>query len=514
VAETRTLINVDDLIRQSEQARETARVAKQKAEIEAAAKAATSKQAKRIKAQANNKFNYASTLEISLNNYEDKLRIFATKIARGDELTSVEQKELATVTNQYNQVTNAYNKAVSEGNTILSKLPEEQPKEDKTVTEDTKGEKPATTNVGGYSGIPEDVSSKVYAPVSNVPISEYLISINLGGKEKVKQLQEALKSAGPKIYKGPTDGVYRAPDLTRALEKVDAELRFYESTGITFKDRLEGLQRLAAVKTQGDGAVTTTTTISPIATATTYINAALKQVGINRDATPKEIADITKVLNDAESRFRTTTAGGVTRDLLGNRTQFIANLISTGKYVDPNTGKPIKGIKEDVKKATKVIGDLSKASTTAKADVRSLSTQALQSTARANGITLSPQQLEQYAMDIQNGKDIKVIQSQIRNLAGIGMPDSVKKLLAEGTDLETVYSPYKQTMAAVLELNPETINFTDPTLRSAIGPNGETPLYDFQRALRKDARWQYTNNAREDVFQSVGKVLQDFGFQG
>jgi membrane protein required for beta-lactamase induction len=39
-------------------------------------------------------------------------------------------------------------------------------------------------------------------------------------------------------------------------------------------------------------------------------------------------------------------------------------------------------------------------------------------------------------------------------------------------------------------------------------------LYDFQRALRKDARWQYTNNAREDVFQSVGKVLQDFGFQG
>jgi hypothetical protein len=43
---------------------------------------------------------------------------------------------------------------------------------------------------------------------------------------------------------------------------------------------------------------------------------------------------------------------------------------------------------------------------------------------------------------------------------------------------------------------------------------GEYTMYDFQRALRKDARWQYTNNAREDVFQSVGKVLQDFGFQG
>jgi hypothetical protein len=69
-------------------------------------------------------------------------------------------------------------------------------------------------------------------------------------------------------------------------------------------------------------------------------------------------------------------------------------------------------------------------------------------------------------------------------------------------------------MAAVLELNPTTISFTDPVLRSAIGPNGEVPLYDFQKALRKDARWQYTNNAKEDVFQSVSKVFQDFGFQG
>ena len=94
------------------------------------------------------------------------------------------------------------------------------------------------------------------------------------------------------------------------------------------------------------------------------------------------------------------------------------------------------------------------------------------------------------------------------------MPDNVKKLLAEGTDLETVYAPYRTQMAAILEVNPETINFTDPALRSAIGPNGEMPIYDFQRALRKDARWQYTNNAREDVFQSVSKVLQDFGFQG
>lgn len=336
----------------------------------------------------------------------------------------------------------------------------------------------------------------------------------IGNVEKTKELQQALKNAN--FYKGPVDGIFRAGTIDAALDKADTEIGKYETYGITFPDRIQALSRIATdFKTGGGpGGPVSTTTISSKPTATTYINAALKQVGINREATPQEIDNLYKILNDAENRFRTTTKGGVTKNLLGDRTQFIANLISTGKYVDPNTGKSIKGVKEDVKKAAKVIGDLSKAATAVKADTRSLTIQTLQSTANANGVSLSPEQLQQYALEVQNGKDVKVIQSQIRNIAGLGMPDNVKKLLAEGTDLATVYAPYKTQMAAILEVNPQTISFTDPTLRSAIGPNGETPLYDFQRALRKDARWQYTNNAREDVFQSVGKVLQDFGFQG
>ena len=69
-------------------------------------------------------------------------------------------------------------------------------------------------------------------------------------------------------------------------------------------------------------------------------------------------------------------------------------------------------------------------------------------------------------------------------------------------------------MAATLELSPEAISLNDPILRSALGPEKEMTMYDFQKALRKDPRWQYTNNAKEDVFQSVNRVLQDFGFQG
>jgi hypothetical protein len=92
--------------------------------------------------------------------------------------------------------------------------------------------------------------------------------------------------------------------------------------------------------------------------------------------------------------------------------------------------------------------------------------------------------------------------------------NNIKKMLADGTDLETIYAPYKQTMASILEINPESISVNDPTLRMAIGPDKEMPLYEYQKALKKDARWQYTNNAREDVSNSVQKVLRDFGFMG
>jgi hypothetical protein len=69
-------------------------------------------------------------------------------------------------------------------------------------------------------------------------------------------------------------------------------------------------------------------------------------------------------------------------------------------------------------------------------------------------------------------------------------------------------------MASVLEINPETINLDDQVLRSAIGPDKEMSLYDYQKMLRKDNRWQFTNQAKEEVSDTALRVLRDFGFQG
>jgi len=69
-------------------------------------------------------------------------------------------------------------------------------------------------------------------------------------------------------------------------------------------------------------------------------------------------------------------------------------------------------------------------------------------------------------------------------------------------------------MASILEVNADTIDLNDPALRMAIGKNGDMNLYDFEKALRKDNRWQYTQNARQEVAGSVLQVLRDFGFAG
>jgi hypothetical protein len=110
--------------------------------------------------------------------------------------------------------------------------------------------------------------------------------------------------------------------------------------------------------------------------------------------------------------------------------------------------------------------------------------------------------------------DINRVAQDARMLASQGQPQYVRNLLNQGYDLEAVYAPYRQTMAATLELDPNTIDLNDPTLRSAITDKGDINLYDFKKNLRKDNRWQYTSDAREEVGNSALKVLQDFGFQG
>jgi len=141
----------------------------------------------------------------------------------------------------------------------------------------------------------------------------------------------------------------------------------------------------------------------------------------------------------------------------------------------------------------------------------------LQAVAVANGLDLDKTfgaSLDEWLQNIDKGESIETYKRLIRGAAKIGMPQNVAALLDNGVDLEAVYAPYKNLMSSVLEISPETITLNDPVLRSAVAGDKEVPLYEFQRQLRKDPRWQYTNQAKEEVSDVALKVLRDFGFQG
>jgi hypothetical protein len=110
--------------------------------------------------------------------------------------------------------------------------------------------------------------------------------------------------------------------------------------------------------------------------------------------------------------------------------------------------------------------------------------------------------------------DINRVAQDARMLAAQGQPQYVRGLLGQGYDLEAIYAPYRQTMASVLEIQPDQIDLNDPTLRMGITDKGDMNLFDFKKALRQDSRWQYTGGAKEEVSNAALRVLQDFGFQG
>lgn len=147
--------------------------------------------------------------------------------------------------------------------------------------------------------------------------------------------------------------------------------------------------------------------------------------------------------------------------------------------------------------------------------------QTLQTIAKSNGFKVSDiipggaNEAQVLGM-IQSGTlDLNRIAQDARKLAAQGQPEYVRQLLSQGYNLDQVYEPYRRTMANILEIgDPQQIDINDPTLRTAITDKGDMNLYDFKKALKADKRWQYTQNARDEVSAATMQVLRDFGFQG
>ena len=141
----------------------------------------------------------------------------------------------------------------------------------------------------------------------------------------------------------------------------------------------------------------------------------------------------------------------------------------------------------------------------------------LKKTARSYGLSYTDAKYNQWGADLfANRITDAEIEKAIQTEAASAYPafaDQIQK----GVTVDALASAYKSSMAAILEIDADSIGYNDPTLRKAlqyIGPDGKPtskPLWQFETELRSDPRWPLTNNARDSIDSLQYKVMKDWG---
>lgn len=144
-------------------------------------------------------------------------------------------------------------------------------------------------------------------------------------------------------------------------------------------------------------------------------------------------------------------------------------------------------------------------------------TQSLKEYANAFGMSYQEKDFDSWSRNIFSGTTtVEDLQAKIRQDAASAFPayaDQINK----GVSVDALASAYKSSMANILEIDPDSIGYNDPTLRrtlQAVGADGKPttkPLWQFEKELRMDPRWEYTNNARDTIDSLSLKVLRDWG---
>jgi hypothetical protein len=356
------------------------------------------------------------------------------------------------------------------------------------VLEDPEGNQAANVDIGAFTKQIE-VAGRYIAELSDAGRKQLAQQLNAVYGLKIPvtgKYSTELKNA---YIKGLSDNLIRATDFNENIP-FEQFLVIAEKEGTYRRPGGEGSED----KPFGSLAVWDKTKTK------TELTALFNELGLDRDPTEKEIDSIYAKLDKKQKEQKATVTKYKT--INGVRTQVTTPGFNQAAFV------------VDLVKNTKEYKDIVEKKATQEESKNLVSAQTLSNVAEKNGITLAPDQLQSFAARVKKGEDINLVANDIRKLAAIGQPDNIKQLIDQGVDLSTIYDPYRKLMGGVLEINPNSIPLNDPTLRMAIGPDKEMSLYEYQRMLRKDNRWQYTDQARAEASDVAKTVLKDFGFMG
>ena len=144
----------------------------------------------------------------------------------------------------------------------------------------------------------------------------------------------------------------------------------------------------------------------------------------------------------------------------------------------------------------------------------------IKSWALKNGLQLSDNMVNSYVKDIVAGNTTQDDALQdLRNTYLVGSFPAWSDRIKAGMDPADIAAPYKQRMARLLEVDENDIDLSDQLLQQAmqgVGSDGKpsiVPLYSFDQQIKKDDRWQYTENAMDTYAKTGTKILQMFGLR-
>lgn len=135
-------------------------------------------------------------------------------------------------------------------------------------------------------------------------------------------------------------------------------------------------------------------------------------------------------------------------------------------------------------------------------------------TFQSYGLPLSDGSAIAWSKDILAGrKTTGGMVNEARNWAKKAYPPFADQLDSGMTMLD-IADPYMQTMANTLELSGGAVKLSDPHVKRALQGKDGQPLamWEFERSLKDDARWQSTKQAKNETYATLQQVGADWGF--
>ena len=133
------------------------------------------------------------------------------------------------------------------------------------------------------------------------------------------------------------------------------------------------------------------------------------------------------------------------------------------------------------------------------------------------GIKMGEQwQASQLERLVEGNDTVEGLQGRVQELA-MREYKAFADRIAGGETVMDIANPYMAKMADLLELNPFDVDLQNDLIQKALKqqtPDGQPAamdLYTFEKEVRKDNRWQYTQNARKEVGDVTSELLRSFG---